>query len=388
MRRRLVLALASFVLVAAAVLTTGPAVPAGAASNGSWSVYPTTKPGTKARVVFSPTLTPGMTTGDSVTITNLSAATQSFDLYAADAFNTPGGGLSLRRQNDPVEGIGAWIHLGHSAVTVPPHTNVDIGFLIVVPPDATPGDHVGGIVAEQTVGTQSKHGNVPVTVIQAVGVRVLGRVQGPLTPKLTVAPPTLTVHSSTGTYFGGSADAVASVHVVNSGNVVLTPVAHLIVSDSFGTVAHRTIPIGPLLPGQSVTTHGAITGIEARGHLVTKVSVAAAGAHAVSATSSQWLIPWALVGLVLAVVLLVVFLVVRWWRRRRRRAAPPGRGRHRRGSGDSEGDPDSESSGSPEAGAHVRAEGIDDGSDAEEANAGDGDEGADERDGPREGTRA
>ena len=108
------------VLALAAVLGLLAVAPAGAASNGSWSVYPTGTPGTTPRVVFSPQLVPGKTVGDSVTVSNLSASPLSFELFAADAFNTPGGGLSLRRKVDPVEGIGAWIHLAHSAVHVPP----------------------------------------------------------------------------------------------------------------------------------------------------------------------------------------------------------------------------------------------------------------------------
>ncbi len=307
--------------LAALLLTVGlgvvPAAPAGAASNGTWSVYPTTPPGGTSRVVFSSQLTPGETVDDSVTVSNISATPLSFDLYAADAFNTPGGGLSLRRRIDPIEGIGAWIHLAHSSVIVPAHGSVAIPFVMVVPADATPGDHVGGIVAEETTGTPSSLGSVPIKVVQAVGVRVLGRVRGPLVARVAVQSPHLAVNQTAASLFGASTDAVVTVRVENHGNVVLTPIAHLQVTGTFGSSAARTFAVGPLLPSEAVTRHYTIS-VSAAGDLEAQVSVAAAGTHATAATS-QWTLPWGLVGVVVLVLILVVLTLLRWRRRRRRR---------------------------------------------------------------------
>jgi hypothetical protein len=292
------------------------AVPAGAASNGSWSVYPTTLPGGAPRVVFSPDLVPGKTETDSVTVSNLSGSSLSFDLFAADAFNTPGGGLSLRRQVDPVEGIGAWIRLAHSAVVVPAHASAAIPFVIVVPTNATPGDHVGGIVAEQTTGTPSSQGSVPVNVVQAVGVRVYGRVKGPLVKRLGVAPPHLTIRQSTAALFGASTTAVVTVQVKNRGNVVLTPVAHLKVTGTFATSATQTFSTGPLLPGEAVTRRFTVS-VRTEGQIEAEVSATASGSHA-SAKTSQWSIPWGLLAVVFLVLALVVLTLVRLVRRKHR----------------------------------------------------------------------
>ncbi len=305
-------------LVLAAGLAVPPAPPAGAASNGTWSVYPTTLPGGTPRVVFSPQLTPGETVDDSVTVSNISASPLSFDLYAADAFNTPGGGLSLRRRIDPIEGIGAWIRLAHSSVIVPSHASVAIPFVIVVPSDATPGDHVGGIVAEETTGTPSSIGSVPINVVQAVGVRVLGRVRGPLVARVAVRSPDVAIKRSMASLFGASTDAVVTVRVENRGNVVLTPVAHLKLTGAFGTGATRTFSVGPLLPGESVTRRYTVS-VGAIGNVEAQLSVAATGTHS-SATTSQWSVPWGLVAIVVVILLLVVLTLVRW-RRRRHRAA-------------------------------------------------------------------
>ena len=293
-------------------------LPAQAASNGSWSVYPTTLPGYWPRVVFSPSLVPGKTVTDSVTVANLSASPLSFDLYAADAFNTPGGGLSLRRQLDPVEGIGAWIHLAHSSALVPAHESVAIPFVIVVPTVATPGDHVGGIVAAETTGTASSAGSVPITVIQAVGVRVYGRVSGPVVTRLGVPPPQIVVHRTIQSLFGVSTTGVVTVRVTNRGNVVLTPVAHLMVTDGFGTVDAQSIALGPLLPAESVTRRFTVP-VRA-GHVEARVSAVATGAHNTD-VNSLWVLPWGLLVVVVVLLALAVLTLTRRRRRRRRRAA-------------------------------------------------------------------
>jgi hypothetical protein len=292
--------------------------PAGAASNGSWSVYPTTPAGGAPRVVFSAELVPGKTADDSVTVSNLSASPLSFELFAADAFNTPGGGLSLRRKVDPVEGIGAWIHLSHSAVIVPSHQSAAIPFVVVVPANATPGDHVGGIVAEETTGTPSSKGSVPVNVVQAVGVRVYGRVKGPLITRLGVTEPLIEVHHSTAAQFGASTSAAVSVRLFNRGNVVLTPVAHLKVTSTFGTPTTRTFSTGPLLPGESVARRFTVP-VRTTGQLGAQLSAAASGVH-VSASSSQFNLPWGLIVLVLVVLVGLVLTLVLWRRRRHQRA--------------------------------------------------------------------
>ena len=267
-------------------------------------------------MVFNLQLIPGKTSVDSVTVANISSTPQDFLLYAADAFNTPGGGLSLTRRVDQVQGIGSWIRLSHSAVSVPAHRQSVIPFLVVVPANASPGDHLGGIVAEQASGTPSSAGNVPVNVVQAVGVRVYGRVGGSLKPHLRVTPPWLAVTDTVGSLFGKNVEATVSFRVVNDGNVVLTPRALVKVSGTLGTATSHAYDLGPLLPGSDIVVRHAI-GIRAKGELQTRATVMATGARA-AATSTYWLIPWALVGLA-AFALIVALALVLFLRHRRLR---------------------------------------------------------------------
>jgi len=289
---------------------------AGAASNGLWSVVPSLEPGHPSRVFVKPTLIPGQPYADSVTVANFTSAPLTFNLYAADAFNIAGGGLSLRRPTDPQLGIGAWTTLATDRITVPARQQVDVPFTITPPANATPGDHVGGIVAEDVQGTQSGQGSIPVTVLQAVAVRVYGRVQGPLHPALSVRHLSLHVGRSVSSTFGGSVPARVNFTVTNSGNTVLTPRAVATLTSTFGRPSHRTEAIGQLLPGFSATVAMSFGQVEAYAHL--KVTAAAlSGQTRTQHSVGAWVPPW---GLAAVVGVFVVLLVTLLWRGRRRRA--------------------------------------------------------------------
>jgi hypothetical protein len=301
----------------------GLAGTASAASNGLWSVFPTELPGQPPRAFVQPELTPGKPYTDSVTVANYTAASLTFHLYGADAINTAGGGLSLRRRTDVQTDIGKWITLPYSQLTVPARSAAVVPFTILPPAQASPGDHVGGIVAEETQGTTSKAGSIPITVIQAVGVRVYGRVVGALSPGLDVRRLSLTAATSASTQILGTVDARVSFSVVNSGNTVLSPVAHVVLTTTFGTAATRRIGIDQLLPGSSLHYALKFPGVNTLGHLSAQVTVTSAQARA-SDTASLWAVPWALLAIIVLALVLLITLFVRFRRRRRARTPTPG----------------------------------------------------------------
>ena len=310
--------LAALTLLLGAVLGLPPVSPASAASNGLWSVFPTTPPGHTPREFFHPQLMPGVTSADSVTVANYTAAPITFHLYGADAVNARGGGLSVRRRTDTQSDIGKWIKLPYPELTVAARSTSVVPFTILPPPEASPGDHVGGIVAEETQGTTSRSGSVPITVLQAVGVRVYGRVVGPLHPRLAVEHLSLSLGSSGATQFDGSVDAHLRFTVANPGNTVLSPVATVELTTPFGAAARRTLTVGQILPGSSLPYALDFPGVSADSHLRATVAVTAPRATA-TATATAWAVPWALLAVVLIVVVLAIALLVR---RRRRGTAP------------------------------------------------------------------
>jgi hypothetical protein len=297
------------------VAPTLSASPASATSNGSWSVFPTVTQGQAARPMFQPYLTPGVEYRDSVTIANQSPTTQTFNLYAADAFNTTAGAFSLRRRTDPKLDMGSWIHLPISSFVLPPLRAEIVPFTIDPPITASPGYHDGGIVAESTSGRVSKDGAVDVTVLQAVGVRVYGRIRGPLKPGLSVGALSIESGGSLARQFGAGVSGAVKLTVVNTGNTNVTPKALLSISPLVGR--SRDLPkieVPQLLPRGSATFIVPYPKVIPYGHLSANLRLSAPGVNA-SGSSGAFVIPWLLV----LVILGLVALYIAFKRRRRKR---------------------------------------------------------------------
>ena len=303
-------------LLMGTVLVVPPAPTASAASNGLWSVYPTTLPGQAPRELFNPVLTPDKAYSDSVTVANYTRRPLTFNLYGSDVFNTPGGGLSLRRRTDTQVDLGKWITLPYRQLSVPARSYSIVPFTILPPSQASPGDYVGGIVAEETQGTTSHAGSVPITVVQAVGVRIYARVVGPLHPQLSIGGTSLSVRHTVASQFGGPVGATVKFTVTNAGNTVLNPIATVQLATPLGTAARRTVTISQLLPGNSLAYSLNFPSVSAYGHLRASVTVSGLRAKATS-TVSAWAVPWVLLVIILVALFILAALFVRSRRRQR-----------------------------------------------------------------------
>ncbi|AWZ08932.1 MULTISPECIES: DUF916 domain-containing protein [unclassified Streptomyces] len=238
-----------------------PASPATAADNGTWGVFPTPPAGAAMtdRAYFFHQGSAGTTVNDSATIVNSSDKELTFQVFATDAVNTPvGGAFALLPVETKPKDVGTWVALPPEAkttVTVPPKGRKDFPFSVKVPADATPGDHVGGIVALNTEveGTQQE-GKVKVGVKRQVGARLYFRVPGPVTPGLSVEDVKVS-RSAPLLPWVKDAHAKISYSLVNRGNVVVEPSVTVSAEGLFG----RSVLDRParelklvLLPGQRI----------------------------------------------------------------------------------------------------------------------------------------
>ncbi|GAA3203332.1 hypothetical protein [Actinocorallia longicatena] len=236
--------------VAGALL--GGAPPAAAAEpaptgNGAWAVGPATSSRTYTpRLFFSLEGRPGTAIRDTVRIWNLTAKRISFDVYGADGYNTPrDGAFALRTGAETQSGVGAWIKVARSTLSVPARGTLDVPFVLTVPANATPGEHIGGLVAlnRKIEGVQDT-GAARVGIQRAVAARVYLKVAGQLTPGVRVDG--LAVDR------GSAPGATIRYRVTNTGNVRLSPAARVRVTGAFGRVLRdfpsRSLP--ELLPGQ------------------------------------------------------------------------------------------------------------------------------------------
>lgn len=319
---RLVAGIAATVIglgLAAVVAAPG----ASAADNGTWSVFPTQTPNSAPRTAFSFDLAAGATLKDAVTVKNQGKLPLTMNLYPADAFNAAGGGgFALRQQGEPNTGVGSWVKLAKSTVTIAPGKSVSVPFTMTVPRNASPGDHAGGIVAvnAQAEGVQESDG-VTVGIKRAVGTRIYTRIIGPLNPSLSVTDVTVDTIEKAQIPFFTEGKATITYTVVNTGNTRISADQALKITGLFGqTIAQPTLAKAPeILPGETITLVQQWDSVPAFNQAHVRVEFQAtdvSGAEVTAAgDATVWYVPWLFL-LAIALVILAIVLVRRMRGRR------------------------------------------------------------------------
>jgi uncharacterized membrane protein len=220
------------------------------------------------------------------------------------------------REEDKPKDVGTWITLGATQYTLDPGKRVDIPFKVTIPSDATPGDHVGAIVAQRIVDPNNPSSGIGLDVRVRVGARLYVRVDGPLNPSLAVESMSVRYDSPSNPF--ASADAHIDYTLTNTGDVRLSPTAALKLSGIFG-LGERKLPdrqIPELLPGSSIRIAETLHGVKPYGRLTTDLVVQQAGQPVVvRASVVQWAIPW--MGVIVVALVFVGIIGRRIWARRR-----------------------------------------------------------------------
>lgn len=301
--------IACVVVIALLVVGAGSAV---AEPDAGWTVRTAANDFGSDRDNYDYTLDPGGTLDDGLVVANNGTAPLDLAVYAADAFTTSEGRLDLRTKATPATGVGAWIHPGQDHLTIQPGQSTEVPFTVSVPANATPGDHLGGIVTSLTQGN----------VERRVGIRLQVRVGGDLSPGLSVED--LDVRYS-GTPFG-KGDATITYAIHNTGNATLAARQAVSVAGPFGSwrvPAARVDDSPRLLPGEtwhvSVPVHGVVPSLQLTATvtlvpLLTDAVGSTAPLPAAETTTHAWAIPWLLLLLVACAVAGLILVS----RRRRR----------------------------------------------------------------------
>jgi hypothetical protein len=146
------------VLSAAAAAGAGQATPAIA-----WSVQASGASGYDGRMSFAYGVNPGTEITDYVEISNRGSAAQVYNVYATDAvnqFDTGAFGL-LPAATKPTD-VGSWITTKVNQISIEAGQSAIIPFTLLVPSDAAPGDHTGGVIASVTTAAPGKDSGVGV----------------------------------------------------------------------------------------------------------------------------------------------------------------------------------------------------------------------------------
>ncbi|GAB4004449.1 hypothetical protein GCM10029992_49440 [Glycomyces albus] len=309
---------------ALAVLAAEPAAAQeGEPSATTWGVAPSSQDGPDGRAAFDYALDPGETLIDFVGVSNFGSEPITVDLYASDAYTTEAGAFDLLPSDAEPVGVGSWIGFNDQRLTVEPGQRLDVPFALAVPDTATPGDHVGGIVAAVTEAATDDSGNA-IEVERRVGARVHLRVSGELDPNLVPEIEDETYHYEWNPFAPGSTGFEYTV--ANAGNVRLQGELVARVSGPWG-VLEREVHVAELpqiLPGDSYSGTAELDRIWPLARveielLVRPEPVAEADAEVVmptgTDTESLWAPPWPQAA-VAAVLVLATWTLLRIRKRR------------------------------------------------------------------------
>jgi hypothetical protein len=322
--------LACIALVAAPVAGAAPTGAVRAAPvSVSWAVQPSSGVAADGRAHFAYTdMKPGTRIADHLLIDNFSKRPVTFTVYAVDGITTSSGSIGLAPAKQRRIDIAAMVHVGRSRVTVPASGKLNVPFTVDVPGNATPGDHVGGVIASVT---EALNGG-KVAREDRVGVAMYLRVAGALHPALGIESVSSSGYHGTPNPFGGGSTTV-SYTVRNTGNVRLGAAQRVAVTGLFGIPLATVHPSSEeLLPGGSVRVTARLRGIfpllaPLGVHIsVTPTVVPGSPKLTVPLKPATYAIglpetPWEQLLLLLVVVAIVVLIVRRIRTRRRRQAA-------------------------------------------------------------------
>jgi len=309
----------------------------------TWGVAPAGPDGPDGRAAYHYRLDPGAVLTDHLAVSNLSTRRLTVAVYASDAFTTLQGGFDLLPAGQPPTGVGAWVRFGGDELTIPGRSRVVVPFRLVVPADATPGDHTGGVVA--AVAGPSDGSESGVRVDRRVGARIYLRVSGQLRPVLSVEQLRA---GYAGTHPFGAGVFTVTYTIRNTGNVRLAaqPLVSVTGPLGLGRRDREAGAVPEILPGGSVTLTTPVTGAPPLIRLAGTVTVTPAAVDGarldpapVPATArvAVWAVPWLTLGLLLLLVGLAATGYWQWRQRRRHRgrgpAGPPAADRARAPAG-------------------------------------------------------
>lgn len=359
--RRLVAALGLATLVVLSPATTASAAtddPGGGAAGPtsrdggeggsdlvSFGIAPASAERPDDRPYVAVTAAPGSVVYEHVAVLNQSDVPLDLDVYAGDVIMAEGGGLSVTSRDEVPYETGTWLGIdGPTTLTVPAQTaETGYGYVVVpvtitIPENATPGDHVAGLVAALTTTGQGGANAPDLELEQRVAARIYVHVTGDVTPGLLVTD----VHATwTRTGALGLGSVAVSYTLQNTGNIAMAVEPSVTVAGPFGLrpVPARADRVDLLLPGsatQQTVTVDDVWALVRESVTIDAAAVAPAagqdpGLGTVSASVTLWAVPW------LAVAVLALVLVFVTWRslarrarRRRWASAPAGTRRARR----------------------------------------------------------
>jgi hypothetical protein len=305
-----------FANTAGALAATAPKAPAAAnpANNGQALEI--------APPVIYLTVSPGQTVNTQILIRDISSGSllvtgQVNDFVASGQDGTPK--VILDNDTNNPYGMKNWVAPLPKLLLVPREIK-SLPVTIKVPADASPGGHYG--VVRFTATAPSLEGN-GVSLSASLGSLILLTVSGKTTQSLSTQSFTVSKGDKTGKLFESGPVSFTEV-LKNNGNVHVQPVGQVTVTDLFGkklAAVNVNTPPGNILPGSTRKfTQKLDSSVIGNKHLfgrykaVMKVTYGT-NKQVLTSTTTFWVIPYKLIGIVI-LILIVLFFLIRFLLRR------------------------------------------------------------------------
>lgn len=215
-------------------------------------VYDPSEPVTESYFVFDSK--PGLVIKSRVRVTNTGTMRGSASLYPVDATTGQTSGAVYLNQGDPRKDVGAWITLGAQQVTLDAGQSQIISFQVTIPGTVRPGQHLGGIVAENLTQSSSPQSNsaIQIKVKNLTIIAVQVNLPGTAIEQL----------AATGVKAGGqNSYQQLLLGLNNTGTIMLKPYGTLQVSTTQGKVLKNiSLKLDTFLPQTAINYPIAITG--------------------------------------------------------------------------------------------------------------------------------
>lgn len=300
--------------------------PALAAGTSGFSAEPGTASGQidTARSRFTYQLQPGDNVSDQIYVSNTGSEPISLVIYANDAKSLSDGTFDVKNYDEAPTGVASWIQFANGKTAIEIRLAHDqstiVPFKMQVPANAEPGDHTGGIAVSAASG-----GTGQIQIARRIVTRLYARVQGALTPVLSVSDFSAKYLPSFNP-FGGS--LVMSFTISNGGNVSLLADATTSASTIFGIPLGSTATsvVDEITPGASRSYQVVVPNVPQWFYMVPKVelqpkvdkdAINPGALLPVTRDAAIWEFPYAFVALIVLIV--VAYLLIRARIQRRRR---------------------------------------------------------------------
>lgn len=290
----------------------------------SWALAPAESEqegGGGDRPILSYVANPGDVIDDAVSLYNLGNVPLTFRVYATDAFNNDAGEFSLLSGNETPTDVGAWVDIapGADQLTVLPGNHATIPITINVPADASPGDHVGAVLAASTALSPDDAGQI-IAVDRRTGTRIYLRVNGAIRPELAIEDLSAEYSPSANPLDGSMS---VSYRIENRGNIRLGGTHALSIAGPLGLGRQRIQgeELPELLPGQGIDITTAVDGVPALLFSSTEVVVepdaSASGVRLAPTKASTTTLTPPIAMLLIALAVVLTLLLARALRRHR-----------------------------------------------------------------------